>query len=1005
MRRTLIGLLICALFAAWPAAAQEQRAAVEGVVKDAQGGVLPGVTVEAKNTQVGTTVNTVTDASGVYRFPALAPGYYEVTAQLAGFQTSKVENLQLLLGQIKTVTFTMQVAGLQETVMVTGDAPLVDTKQSARSTSIRAEQIENLPKGRDFSSLVTQAAGVNSETGKLGGLSIDGASAGENRYIVDGAETTNSVNGTSGKTVLSDFIEEVQVKSSGYTAEYGGATGGVVNVVTKSGTNNWRGSGLMYYEGEALRGETLGSTINGSDNPKTLRLSPTNSSVAETITYDGDVYKRFEPGASIGGPILRDKTWFYVGYNPTFQSYERTVKLTANSQNIAVEQKLPRHYLTANNTTQIGSSLRTRVAYNNSWRKTDGVLPALTGNDPVGTNYATGTTYPNWSLSGQADWVVTPSFYVGGRVGYYFADEHSFGIPDVDRYSFPSTTNIGLLDVPASFQRTTGFASVPTNTATTYDKQKRLSFQVDGTWYGNFGGQHTIKGGLQVDRLGNDVLSGELGNLIRLYWGVPYSATAPQGKYGYYRVRTNGVYPQQGFVTQGDVATNNYGLFIQDAWTINNKLTINLGLRTENERIPAYSTDIGVPTYGIEFSFKDKLAPRLGFAYDIKGDGKWKAYGSWGIFYDIFKMTLPRGSFGGEKWLEYFYTLDTYAWDTLASSSNCPPSCPGTLITGPIDYRHPSFGSDAIDPDLKPMQMQEASLGLEHQLSPVVAVSARYIRKWLIRAIEDTGSLDAAGNEIYIIANPGEGLTELAWASPAINQPKPKRDYDGIEVAVTKNLSNNYFLRASYLWSRLEGNYSGLSQSDENGRTSPNVGRAFDYPIQSFDENANPVYGPLATDRPHQVKASFFYMTKFGTSFGLNGYFASGIPRTRELAYTTSSAYPIQYLGRNSDGRLEMYSQTDFLVQQEFKLGATKRVQLSLNVLNVFNEANATNYWQTENRAGQAINFSETAFYLHQTQSFSTMKSAQGVATDPRFLQTTAWQTPINARVGVKFIF
>ena len=179
---------------------------------------------------------------------------------MAGFQTSKVENLQLLLGQIKTVAFTMQVAGLQETVMVTGDAPLVDTKQSARSTSIRAEQIENLPKGRDFTTLVTQAAGANSETGKLGGLSIDGASAGENRYIVDGAETTNLQNGTSGKTVLSDFIEEVQVKSSGYTAEYGGATGGVINVITKSGTNNWRGSALMYYESDALRADTNDGT-------------------------------------------------------------------------------------------------------------------------------------------------------------------------------------------------------------------------------------------------------------------------------------------------------------------------------------------------------------------------------------------------------------------------------------------------------------------------------------------------------------------------------------------------------------------------------------------------------------------------------------------------------------------------------------------------------------------------------------------------------------------------
>ncbi len=282
---------------------------------------------------------------------------------------------------------------------------------------------------------------------------------------------------------------------------------------------------------------------------------------------------------------------------------------------------------------------------------------------------------------------------------------------------------------------------------------------MDGTWYGNFGGQHTLKGGVQIDRLANDVLSGELANWTRSYWDRSFSGVT--GTYGYYRVRSNGVAPKQGFITEGAVSTNNYGLFIQDAWTLNNRLTINLGLRTENEKVPAYAAGPDIPTYGIEFSFKDKLAPRAGFAWDLKGDGKWKAYGSWGIFYDIFKMELPRGSFGGDKWWDYYYTLDTPNWTTLVDAAGCPPACPGTLISGPVDLRHPSFGADAIDPNLKPMQSQEASFGLEHQLSGQVAISARYVRKWLVRAVDDTGSLDADNNEIYVTANPGEGLTHL----------------------------------------------------------------------------------------------------------------------------------------------------------------------------------------------------------------------------------------------------
>ena len=145
-----------------------------------------------------------------------------------------------------------------------------------------------LPHGRDFTTLVSQAPGANQED-KLGGLSIDGASAGENRFIVDGIETTDVQDGTQGKRLIADFVEEVQVKSSGYTAEFGGATGGVINVITKSGSNAWRGSALFNWEGDALRG----------DNRPTLRINLTNALAAEYITYPKDTANRIEPGFSL----------------------------------------------------------------------------------------------------------------------------------------------------------------------------------------------------------------------------------------------------------------------------------------------------------------------------------------------------------------------------------------------------------------------------------------------------------------------------------------------------------------------------------------------------------------------------------------------------------------------------------------------------------------------------------------------------------------------------------
>ena len=145
---------------------------------------------------------------------------------------------------------------MAENVQVTAESPLVDVKQSARQTNIRASRSRCCRRAATSPRLVTQAPGANKES-KLGGLSIDGASAGENRYIIDGIETTNLQSGMSGKNVIADFVEEVQVKSSGYTAEFGGATGGVINVITKSGTNNWHGNVGLQYQGSSLVGRRV----------------------------------------------------------------------------------------------------------------------------------------------------------------------------------------------------------------------------------------------------------------------------------------------------------------------------------------------------------------------------------------------------------------------------------------------------------------------------------------------------------------------------------------------------------------------------------------------------------------------------------------------------------------------------------------------------------------------------------------------------------------------------
>jgi hypothetical protein len=558
--------------------------------------------------------------------------------------------------------------------------------------------------------------------------------------------------------------------------------------------------------------------------------------------------------------------------------------------------------------------------------------------------------------------------------------------------------------VPANLQQPTGFVSSLSNTAIDHDKQTRLMGQVDATWYGRFAGDHQIRGGVQMDRRAEDITSGELAARVSMFWDSSLSTGVPvqRGTFGYYSVRSNAVDPKKGFITQGNVKTNLVGFFVQDQWSVTNKLTVNLGVRTEQEKVPSFTTAEGVPQFPIEFPFADKFAPRVGVSYDVTGDGRNKIYGSWGVFYDIFKLELPQGSFGGQKWLEYYYTLDTADWPNLITSG-CPPACPGTQIRGPIDFRLPSVtpGVD-IEPNLKPMRSQEATIGFEHQFNNVMAGSARYVHKQLDRAIEDTGFLTADGSEGYVVANPGEGITSLAFVNPNINLPKARRNYDGVEFALEKRFANNWFARATYLWSRLDGNYPGLSQSDENGRADPNVGRTFDFPLMMFTQDGTPSYGRLPTDRPHQVKVQAIYQFRFGTTVGANEYLQSGIPVTREMAVLPPNNYPVQYLGRGNDGRTDPFVQTDVYAQHEIKLGG-RALQFNVTVLNLFNTRNANNVFSTV-QAVNGITFDQAQFYTSGFD-FDQLAAAQGVARDPRFLQNSGFQTPIQARFGVTFRF
>ena len=262
-------ILICGFVTA-----QESTGRIIGTVTDDQGQTLPGVTIEATNPKMVGKANSLTDTSGVYRLLALPSGIYRITFTLQGFNTVVRDGIVLSLGQTLTVDISMEVGAIEEAVTVIGEAPLIDVKSAAKGMTMNKETFESLPKGRNFDTLVSVIPGVRNEK-YLGGISVDGASGSENSYYIDGMNTNDMFSGLNNQGAAFEFVEEVQIKASGYQAEFGGAMGGVINVITRSGGNEYHGALIGYYSGSALM----------TKERDTLRLNPFDATKAEYVNY------------------------------------------------------------------------------------------------------------------------------------------------------------------------------------------------------------------------------------------------------------------------------------------------------------------------------------------------------------------------------------------------------------------------------------------------------------------------------------------------------------------------------------------------------------------------------------------------------------------------------------------------------------------------------------------------------------------------------------------------
>jgi carboxypeptidase family protein/TonB-dependent receptor-like protein len=1018
MRLRSIGVLVLGLILASfsPVSAQERFGGLTGTVTDPSGAPVPGATITATNHDSRKVRTVVTGPDGRFLLPDLDPGRYTVSAELSGFQKAEDQNLLILLGRTIDFSPKLELGALTEIVNITGATPQIDPKSTTVAHNVTAEEFDRLPKTRSFQGLALTSPGVN--TGDIeGGFQVNGASGAENQFTVDGVSTNSLLYGSSRQNTVFEYLQEVQVKTGGIAAEYGGALGGVISAVTKSGGNTFAGEAHYYFSG---------NSISAGPVPR-LVLSPNDDTTVFHVQDEKQKNNRSEVGGSIGGPIVKDHLFFFGSVSPQFVKRTNNYLFSSGTEpgSISLDQK---NYQAFGKVTYAvgrvqanGSVLMTPTRSKGTLSAYNGIGPNIISSSLAGNaaNIPRGFDQDQTNFSGNVDFWLSSKAYVTVRGGLFDDNFKDTGVSTTTAVIW-NNPSIGVPGVPANLQLPSGTQNTPRVLITNKDETKVGYFQLDYNHSFDAGGAHQLKGGVGVRRSQNLVDSTYPGGYVLLDWGLTLASTATvpggTGTYGYYEVNDRG--------TRGTVTANMPSLYVQDTWSVNNRLTLNLGVRTEKETVPSFRKD--VKEIAFDFGYAKKIAPRLGATYDVLGDGRVKAFGSWGRYFDWVKYELARGSFGGDSWLVYYRSLDTL--DVYSLNLNNKPG--RDLWGGPRDRRVPNF--DTIDPDLKPMYQDALNLGVDYQISTSTVVGVNYVHNNLNRAIEDVGSLDKSGNEVYFAANPGEGIATTMFVTgltKPFTTPRPKRQYDGVDVTVSRRFSRNWFGSANVTISRLYGNYAGLANSDEIttpttgvssstaqqqagsiARPGTAAGRAWDLDELEFDSHGHlDVVGRLATDRPVVAKFYGSYLMPFGTQVGAFVYAGSGTPMTTQV--NTTNQIPVFVEGRGDMGRTPFLSRTDLLVSHEISM-QSRKLRFELNLINLFNQKTATHLFNSLNkgaglaRGDSAIDLSHTDLAKGYDYRALINASPSGAkAYDPRYGQPDLWQTGMQGQMSVKFIF
>jgi hypothetical protein len=973
----------------------------------------------------------VTDASGGYLFPSLPPGRYLLWIQVDSYKPYMREGLDLHADSTVRLNAALLPEALKaQEVVVVGRTPTVDIGSSSTGLNITADFTSRVPlsapgvKGsaaRSFESVAEVAPGAQYDAF---GVSIFGSSSPENRYLLDGMSVSNSTYGVLGTPLSIEFIKEVSVLSGGYMPEYGRATGGIINAITKSGSNEYHGNVFMNVAPGALAGHAQ----QVQREAQTVRTLPTLGLMADI-------------GGDVGGPLIRDKLWFYAGFDVSQTRYDlrrslyRTLLDDAGEPQVDDAGNSQTEYIPGSSKTEAAQQTMFQAIGKLTWAATkhqrvtlslNGVYPLgadskyginpATGSPEIGTEsipYYQGTLsgqysalahrYPGnstnvmakWSaeLDGQRAMLDTWLGYhheTGGRLPSDGSSiGSSSGLAGQSNVWWTAPHNLTVFEkvpngacdapdgspnampCPVSDYRTGGPEFV--DQQTTHRVQARSIF----TYLINALGRHTFKAGVDFEHQNHNSTRGYTG--VRDFWEFSDGTLAQQQGYGYLTGPDQAVWLDS---ISNQTRSLSLGAFLQDSWIIADRVTVNLGLRYDAQLL--YGNDSN-----LAMTLPNQWSPRVGVIVDPLADGRMKIYGNYARYFENVPLRMLDRYLSGEPLL--FAGTDPSKCDLLDQGQLRDQCLTGDAV---VPYGSPpnsqydqySAGTSLVDPKLKAPSTDEVVAGFDFEVMRNARLGISYTKRWLNNTIED---MSRDEGHTFFFGNPGHGIAK--------DFPKAVRKYDGVTLQFTKLFGDGWLSQASYTVSWLRGNYGGLYRADDL-QFDPHQSSDFD--LRSLITNR---YGPLPGDHRHYIKLFGAKELKLPGRYGVI---------TPGAAFRAFSGNPSNYLGthpiygpdqvyilpRGEGERLPWNFNFDARLAYGFELAKGRSISFTVDVFNLFNFQGVT---------ARDQRYTSTAVNPVTAGGLDALQSADGseVVVNPNFGRTTQYQAPRVFRFGLKGSF